>query len=229
MNVTVWRCDLDREVASLDTLDAAERTRAAAFAFEHLRRRYIVAHSFLRSVLGSALGIAPAAICFESSQHGKPHLANPTAIAFNLSHAQSIAYVAIAPVGDLGIDVELHHRIDDLMAVARTVFSPLEIRELEREQGDALVAGFLRCWTRKEAYVKALGVGLGAELRDITVHPNTVDITVPSIAGVSDVPFFVRTVPSREGEYVAIASTHTIDRIEVREFRSPSPLGRGLG
>lgn len=220
MNVTVWRCDLDREIASLDVLDDAERARAAAFAFEHLRRRYIVAHSFLRHVLASQSGIAAGAIRFEATEHGKPFLAGNPHLQFNMSHAQGIAYVALAPEGDLGVDVELHHAIDDLMNVARTVYSPIELQQLEKMSGEAQTAGFLRCWTRKEAYVKALGVGLGAALREITVHPQVSDITVPPIEGVSDAPFFVRTVPSRADEYVAVASTNEIERIEVQEFSS---------
>ena len=218
MKVIVWRCGLDRGIASLDTLDEAERARAAAFAFEHLRRRYVVAHSFLRQVLADTIGAAAQSIRFETSAHGKPFLADHPTVQFNMSHAQGIAYIAIAPSGHLGVDVELHHRIEDLMNVARTVYSPVELHELELMSGDEQTAGFLRCWTRKEAYVKALGVGLGAELREITVHPRVDDITVSPIDGVSDVSFFVRTVPSAANEYVAVASTEEIRQIEVREF-----------
>jgi len=218
VNVTVWRCDLERGIASLDTLDAAERARAAKFAFEHHRHRYIVAHSFLRSVLGSALGIAPAAVQFESREFGKPVLAHRTSLVFNMSHSQAIAYVALAQGGDIGLDVELHHSIGDLMGVARTVFSPSEIEELQLASGEEQVAMFLRCWTRKEAYVKALGVGLGAELRDITVRPRAVDIEVPALAGISDVPFHIRTLDSRTEEYLALATTVAPQRIDSHEF-----------
>jgi len=225
VNVTVVRCDLERGIASLDMLDPAERGRAAAFVFEHHRRRYVAAHTFLRSVLGAVLGVAPAALRFAATEHGKPYLPDHPALAFNMSHSDSIAYVAIAAEGEIGVDVELHHPLDDLMGVARTVFSTLEVAQLEREVGNAQIAAFLRCWTRKEAYVKALGIGLGAQLTDITVHCTQDAVLVPPIVGVSQVPFHVRAVPSREGEYVAIATTRPVASIETKEF--PLPEGEG--
>jgi 4'-phosphopantetheinyl transferase len=225
VNVTVVRCDLERGIASVDVLDAAERRRASAFVFERHRRRYLAAHTFLRSVLGAALDVAPAALRFAATENGKPYLPEHPGFAFNMSHADSIAYVAMASAGSIGVDVEVHHPLEDLLGVARSVFSPLELEQLEREAGNAQIAAFLRCWTRKEAYVKALGVGLGAQLTDITVLPTQDAVIVPPIEGVSDVPFHVRTVPSGEEEYVAIATTHAITALAVREFSLPKGEG----
>lgn len=217
MNVTVWRCDLDRGVASLDTLDVEERARAAAFVFDQHRHRYIVAHCFLRSVLASALGVTPASLAFSATEHHKPYLAAHP-IAFNMSHADGVAYVAIASAGDLGVDVELHRSMEDLLGVARLVFSPSEVTEVREASGDEQLAKFLRCWTRKEAYVKALGVGLGAALTSITVGSAPVDLEVPPLRDISDVAFHVRSLPSIVGEYAAIATTVRPDRVELIEF-----------
>jgi 4'-phosphopantetheinyl transferase len=218
VNVTVWRCDLDNGVASLDTLDEVERARAAAFVFEHHRRRYIVAHSFLRSVLGAALMVAPSSIRFSVTEHGKPYLANYNGLTFNLSHSDRIAYVAIGSAGEIGMDVELHRHMDDVLRLAETVFSPDEIREIESVAGDAQVARFLHCWTRKESYVKAIGVGLGAELTSITVRTTTDPISVLPRPGVSDLTFYVQTLASPPREYVALATSAVPDRIVITDF-----------
>jgi 4'-phosphopantetheinyl transferase len=217
VNVTVWRCDLDHGVASLDTLDEVERTRAAAFVFEHHRRRYIVAHSFLRSVLGAALTVAPTSIRFSATEHGKPYVAN-YGLTFNLSHSDHIAYVAISSTGEIGIDVELHRHMDDVLRLAATVFSPDEIREIESVPANAQIARFLRCWTRKESYVKAVGVGLGAELTSITVRSTSDPISVLPRPGVSDSIFYIRTLASPSAEYVALATSALPNRVVVSDF-----------
>lgn len=216
----VWRCDLDRGIASLDTLDRTERERAAAFVFEHHRRRYIVAHVFLRAVLAQSLSVTPASLRFAATEHHKPYLKDHPTVAFNMSHADGVAYVAIAAAGDLGVDVELHHSIDDLLGVARLVFSASEVAEVREAAGEERIVRFLRCWTRKEAYVKALGVGLGTELTSITVGTWTDDVVVPPLQGISDLAFHVRTVPSRSGEHVAIATSVRPGTIEVVDWNS---------
>lgn len=218
MNVTVWRCDLDRGVASLDTLDEAERARAAAFVFEHHRRRYIASHCFLRAVLASALNASPAGLRFAATEHRKPFLVDHPTLAFNMSHADGIAYVAIGSAGEIGVDVELHHSMTDLLGVARLVFAPSEVADVGAAAGEEQVAKFLRCWTRKEAYVKALGVGLGAELTSITVGSAAIDVEVPPLRGISDVPFYVRSLSTSASEYAAIAATVRPDRVELVEF-----------
>jgi len=216
----VWRCDLDRELASPDVLDDQERARAARFAFEHLRRRYVAAHAFVRTVLGAALSREPQSLVFDTSEHGKPFL-EQDALAFNLSHADSIAYLVVGGTAPIGIDVELHHRIDDLMGVARTVFSTSEMAVLERAGEDERDTLFLRCWTRKEAYVKALGVGLGARLTDITVLPSCEDVVVPASEGVSDSSFHVRSIEASVAEYVAIATAGIPHAVLLRDFHLP--------
>jgi 4'-phosphopantetheinyl transferase len=218
VNVTVWRCDLDNGFASLDTLDEVERARAAAFVFEHHRRRYIVAHSFLRSVLGAALTVAPTSVRFSATEHGKPYIANHNGLTFNLSHSDHIAYVAIGSTGEIGIDVELHRHMDDVLRLAEAVFSPDEIQEIESVSADTQIARFLHCWTRKESYVKAVGVGLGAELTSITVRSTTDPISVLPRPGISDSTFYIRTLTSSSAEYVALATSVLPDRVVVSDF-----------
>jgi 4'-phosphopantetheinyl transferase len=216
-DIQVWRCDLDKGIASQRSLDDLERARAERFAFEHLRRRYIGSHVFVRTVLARVLGTRAEDLVFEASGDGKPFLRDYD-LAFNLSHSNAIAYLVIGGVDPIGIDVETHHDIDDLMDVARTVFSQAEMMALESAAVHDRTQLFLRCWTRKEAYVKALGVGLGARLCGITVRPDVVDVIVPAIPGVSARPFHVRSIHSAASEYVAIATASEPRTITLHDF-----------
>jgi 4'-phosphopantetheinyl transferase len=216
-DIQVWRCGLDNGIASQHSLDQAERARAARFAFDHLSRRYIGSHAFMRTVLAQVLGTRSESLVFDASENGKPFLRDYE-LAFNLSHSNAIAYLAIGGVDPIGIDVETHHHIDDLMSVARTVFSQRELAVLESAAAGDRTKLFLRCWTRKEAYVKALGVGLGARLCDITVGPILDDIVVPAMPGVSSRSFHVRSISSAATEYVAIATVTEPRTVTLREY-----------
>jgi 4'-phosphopantetheinyl transferase len=216
-DIQVWRCDLDHGIASQHSLDDLERARAERFAFDHLKRRYIGSHVFMRTVLARVLKTRAEELVFDASENGKPFLRNYR-LAFNLSHSNAVAYLAIGGDDPIGIDVETHHDIDDLMSVARTVFSPVEMTEVERAVARDRTQLFLRCWTRKEAYVKALGVGLGARLCDITVRPDVTDVVVPAISGISERPFHVRSIRSAVTEYVAIATAAEPRTVTLLEF-----------
>lgn len=165
--VHVWYFDLD---LSGDALDEAarpvtedERERAARFLFDVHRRRYLAAHGQLRAILGTYLD----GFRVVEGKNGKPEL-EPAHLHFNLTHSQGLGACAIAPV-PVGIDVEVLHDVPDLERVATTCFSAAEQQELLRTAPDERLAAFLRGWTRKEAYLKATGDGLGAALGDFTV------------------------------------------------------------
>jgi 4'-phosphopantetheinyl transferase len=88
-------------------------------------------------------------------------------VEFNLAHSGGKAVIALAGDAAIGVDIELLRPIDDVESLARLVFSDVERRELEFASDP--VSAFLNGWTRKEAYVKALGLGLSAPLTKITV------------------------------------------------------------
>lgn len=155
---------------------------------------------------------------FAAAEHGKPYLVGYD-LAFNLSHSASTAYLVLGGTEPIGIDVELPHVIEDLMSVARSVFSHREIGEIESATEEARAGLFLRCWTRKEAYVKALGVGLGARLSDITVGSAREDVVVPATFGISEKSFHVRTLEAPFGEHAAIATMSPPAGVAVRDFR----------
>lgn len=162
-------------------LDAGERERAARFHFEVHRERYVAAHGQLREVLGAYVGAAPEALRFEHEERGKPRLAETAAdgtstsgLAFNLSHSEDAGLLAIGRLAPLGADIEVQRHLPDLEALAASHFTASELRELHDLPEARRHDGFFAAWTRKEAYVKALGAGLSVPLDgfEVALHPD---------------------------------------------------------
>ena len=172
VDVVVESLDVD-EAPLRALLSPDEQQRAARFVFREDRRRYIVARARLRQLLGERLGAAPRALEFIYSEHGKPALAPRYEgdLRFNLSHCEDVAVYAFADAAEVGVDVEAVRRLDDADEIAMRVFSPRErVAYLRLPEGER-PWGFFRCWTRKEAFVKALGSGLSHPLEDLDVSP----------------------------------------------------------
>lgn len=174
-DVHVWHIDLrDMGTDAVNLLDAAELARAQRFVYAHDWRRYVAAHAWLRRVLGAYLGIAPQHLRFDADAHGKPMLAHrhangDAALRFNMSHSKDIALIAVTSGPEVGVDIEALR--DDLPGpdLAAGVLSAGELDELARCAPQDHPAVFVGCWTRKEACLKALGVGLGLEPRALDV------------------------------------------------------------
>jgi 4'-phosphopantetheinyl transferase len=172
--IHVWAWALDPAAVDLATnveiLDRQERERMQRFHFAPDRARFAVAHANLRTILAGYLGQPAASIQFHIDEFGKPeldHSDTPSSIHFNLSHSRSIALLAVADKRPVGVDVEEVRPIEP--EVADTHFSTLERSQLIQLRGDAWLAGFYRCWTRKEAILKAEGVGLSHALDSFDV------------------------------------------------------------
>ena len=174
--VHVFRFHLsgDDEVSAL--LDDSEGERARRFIFDHHRRRFTVAHGVKRQILSHVLGVPPGGLQFAAGPWGKPFLREPNLsnLGFNLSHSGDWALLAIAPITTVGVDLEQHRTLGDMDGVARVSFSPRELkrwRSLEEHQREV---GFFNAWTRKEAYIKAIGQGLHCPLDsfDVSLHPD---------------------------------------------------------
>lgn len=174
----VWRTDLERSLGAHDgaaVLDADERARAARFCFEHDRRHWTRARARLRCLVGAYLGRAPAEVTFACGAHGKPELAGPRpeALQFNVSHSAGRALLAFARTARIGVDLE---RIRPELArdgIAAAAFSAGERAELARLPAAEREAAFFACWSRKEAFVKATGegIGYGLEAFDVSLAP----------------------------------------------------------
>lgn len=165
------------QLAALGELLApGERARAARFLLPGLAAHFTVAHARLRQLLSPLLGIAPAGIEFATGAHGKPRLAGAAAgadIHFNLSHSGSFGLVGWARHHEIGVDIEAWRPMRDEAALVRRFFSAAEIAAYEALPPAQRSEGFFNCWTRKEAYVKAVGRGLTLPLDSFDVSLDT--------------------------------------------------------
>jgi 4'-phosphopantetheinyl transferase len=168
--------------AASEPLEAAlsrdERARAARFRFERDRRRFVVCRSRLRAILARYVGVSPGEIGFVYGEHGKPALAPPwdqTQIEFNLSHTQELAVVAVSREKPLGIDVERVRPVRGTQKIVARYFSPREQGLLDRLGSADLLTGFHTVWTRKEACLKAAGMGLSFPPAQIDVGLTSTD------------------------------------------------------
>jgi 4'-phosphopantetheinyl transferase len=175
--VDVWRVSLDLSPDTVkyleSTLSEDEFQRAARFRFTPDRERYIVAHLSLRNILSEYLGCEPKQLLFSANQYGKPKLEGHN-LEFNLSHSGDYALVAVTRDRKVGVDVE-HIRSDmEHEKIAKRFFSPNEVVEFRGLPPEHKVHGFFNCWTRKEAYIKAQGLGLSLPLDsfDVSLTPN---------------------------------------------------------
>jgi 4'-phosphopantetheinyl transferase len=139
-------------------LDSRELHRMRSFKFARDRARYAVTHANVRRILGVYLNRPPEQVRLQTDRLGKPELAQEFSLTFNLSHSRSIGILAVAPGEPVGVDVEDVRPIEP--EVAARYFSAAELAALNQLRGDDWLTGFYRCWTRKEAILKAEGVGL---------------------------------------------------------------------
>jgi 4'-phosphopantetheinyl transferase len=152
-----------------------ETDRAARFSFSHLRESFVIARGALRYLLGRYLDLHPASIRFIYGSNGKPALASAANIQFNITHSGSLAAVALTADCQIGVDLEQIRPLSDLQHIADRYFCSEEAAEIMSLPPSERERAFFCCWTRKEAYIKAIGDGLSAPLDGfrVTVQPNT--------------------------------------------------------
>jgi 4'-phosphopantetheinyl transferase len=176
--VHLWRAELDVAPALLDLLGTClnreEMERSARFRRELDRTRFVAARGWLRTLLARYLNTAPSEIRLAVGLDGKPRLAGgPGRLRFNLAHSDRVAVCAVAWDREVGVDVERLRPDFPIDEVARSFFSIQERADLAAlPRSDRMRAAF-DCWTRKEAYLKAVGTGLLRPLDefDVTVLP----------------------------------------------------------
>ncbi len=170
--VHLWAWPLQTDTqdlsAHIELLERAELERMHRFHFAPDRERYAVAHANVRRILGGYLHQPAKKISFGANRFGKPELAgDASSLHFSLSHSHSIAVLAVAHGLPLGVDIEEVRPIE--REVATTHFSASELSQLNQLTGDEWLGGFYRCWTCKEAILKAEGVGLHRALDSFDV------------------------------------------------------------
>lgn len=179
--VHVWRGSLDQAPTIVERfaqlLSEDEHARARRFHFETDRQHFIVARGCLRMLISRYTGIPPEEIQFSYGTHGKPQLVSSTAqvgpFNFNLAHSGGLALYAFTQVGEIGVDVELIRRDFTGDEIAQRFFSTAECDCLTQLPKGSRHQAFFNCWTRKEAFIKAMGSGLSLPLDqfDVTLSP----------------------------------------------------------
>jgi 4'-phosphopantetheinyl transferase len=212
--VQLWRLDLDAigadEARWQSLLSSDETARASRFHFQRDRQRFVASRALLRTILGNYLAIEPSSLSFSYSKREKPSLGpahSGSGITFNVSHSGVIALFAFTCHRDIGVDVEQVRHSSDLDAVARRFFSAHEQDQLATLASEARIEAFFRCWTRKEAYIKATGDGLALPLSqfDVSVAPGEPNALLATRPDASEAErWLLREVPAGSGYLAAV-------------------------
>lgn len=172
----IWLNASDEVSASYRALLTPEEVaRADKFAFDHLRKHYQVSQGALRILLARYLNCQPCELSFTLGPRGKPVLNDEARLRFNLSNSGNLALYSFTSDCEVGIDVEQFRELQDLESIAAKYFCDAETSQLLSIESDrARQEAFFRCWTRKEAYIKAVGTGLYLPLDQfqVTLLPN---------------------------------------------------------
>lgn len=219
----VWRYDLDgacAESLAAGTLSEPELRRAAGLVFARDRRRFRAGRLALRQVLSRYVGDPAASLSLATRSDGKPYLVDHD-IEFNVSHSGSAWICAIARGTPVGVDVEMIRAVPNCLSVARHHFSRVEADALAAVPPECRDQAFLVCWTRKEAYLKVLGLGIVADLDAFVAGLGPDDVTVPSIAAEVAGEVRLRTFSPGPGALGALGFMETPSRIEY--FVVPAP------
>jgi len=214
--VRLWRVDLEAvggdESRWKRVLSSDELTRAARFHFSRDRQRFVATRAWLRMILASYLGTDANSLSFSYSKREKPSLGSAhedNGITFNVSHSAGIALLGFARRREIGVDVEQLRPDSDLEAIARRFFSTHEQSQLAALPAEERVDAFFRCWTRKEAYIKATGDGLSLPLSQFDVslvsgETNALLATRPDSSEAGR--WLLREVPAGHGYIAAVCA-----------------------
>jgi 4'-phosphopantetheinyl transferase len=161
----------DIMVACTNLLSAPEQARAEKFKFARDRDLFVATHVALRSILARYLKQSAMDIDFGTGPNGKPSLAAGSSrhVSFNLSHSGGLAMIAVASCREVGVDVELIKQDFAFDEIAERFFTAREVAALRALPDDVRCQGFFKCWTSKEAFLKAKGTGLSGELDEIEI------------------------------------------------------------
>lgn len=166
--VHVWAVPLTGDPEPFGKLlSPAEHDRLQRYRFADHQRRYQIGHGALRRILAGYMDKDPETVDFRQGPRGKPYLVGDGPF-FNLSHSGKLALIGFATT-ELGLDVEKVRHLESLTKIAERHFSGAEFGKLVELEGDDRELAFYRCWTRKEAYIKALGEGLSLPLDSFDV------------------------------------------------------------
>jgi 4'-phosphopantetheinyl transferase len=214
--VQLWRVDLEairaNESRWQKILSNDESERASRFYFLRDRQSFVASRAVLRMILAGYLAVDPGSLSFSYSKREKPSLGAAYAksdIRFNVTHSGDIAMLAFTRQREIGVDVEQIRSDVEVESIARRFFSTHERMQLAALSSEEKVVAFFRCWTRKEAYIKATGDGLSLPLDQFDVslgmeESNALLATRPDESEASR--WLLREVPTHPGYIAAVCA-----------------------
>ena len=180
--IDIWRTPLDLPQQKIDgyrsVLSEDELQRARRFKVKRKNREYIISRGLLRTVLGKTLNSDPRELVFRYTEHDKPYIETieqGLPVKFNVSHSHNQTLIAVTLGNTVGIDIERIRQNVEFRKLATRFFSRQEGEELNTYTDTGIPRAFFACWTRKEAFVKALGDGISFGLSEFSVSTNPYD------------------------------------------------------
>jgi 4'-phosphopantetheinyl transferase len=219
-DVHVWAVSLEIDASELRSLKARlppdERMRASRYLRAEPRRNFVASRAALRAILARYLDVPSAEVAIEFDSNGKPRLAGGAAatdLRFNLAHSGDLALVAIAQNCEIGVDIVVLRPIEHWQQIAARYFHPAEARAISAADPAEQYEAFLRCWTRKEAILKAAGTGLSHSLDSFAVPLSAslrswVENSATSGASSARSRYWLQALAPRPGYIAAVASVN---------------------
>ena len=232
-DVHVWHSSIAVARSEFDDLEGVltpdERRRADRFHRNCDRAAFVVARGMVRLLAARYCGLAPAELVIECSASGKPSFAGKAAadgMEFNVSHTSDLAACVFAHRRRVGIDVEAVRGIPDADAIAASLFSPTEAAEYGQLPAALRPRAFLSAWTRKEAFLKAIGDGLSRPLNSFSVAfaPNLPPRLVESRLPLPPGDWTIRAPDLGPGHVAAVVCEGAACDPTVRRLRSDSAV-----
>lgn len=224
--VHVWQLDLvSREITTKkweQLLSSEEQARAKRYQVERGRFQYVATRGFLRVVLAHYLLADARSLVLRKSKNDKPELGPPHSshgLEFNVSHSGDMVLLAFSARRPVGIDVERLRTDLDVLSIARRFFSFYEQEKLQAVEHRDRVAAYFRCWTRKEAFIKANGSGLSLPLDqfDVSITPGDTDALIATRPNSAEAQqWLLRDIPVRPGYAAALCAAGRDWQLEIQ-------------
>ncbi|MDP3589874.1 MAG: 4'-phosphopantetheinyl transferase superfamily protein [Methylobacter sp.] len=223
--IQIWHGNISSEDADYPNywrvLDADEQARAGKFKNDLLRKRFVEVHGRLRKLLAQILNESPEKINIKTAEHGKPYLVDTPELAFNLSHSADAMVIAVGLNCQLGVDIEFCKSRTSLAGLVDKCFAEEEIAYWNKLPEAQQISEFYRFWTRKEAFVKATGRGIGLGLNLCVVNPEnpTGFLRVPEGCGEASI-WHVQDIALGQGVCGTLVTDKDIVGVRLIDFAS---------
>ncbi len=216
--VDVFRINLaDPDLRDVSIVSVAETQRANKFKRARDSERYLASHVALRLILGRRLGCAPQEILLKEGVFGKPVVATAPDVEFSLSRSGEIALIAISELTPVGVDIEMVGRSPGSLPLPLSQLAPFERIALSALEPHQQLAAFFRCWVRKEAVLKAAGIGLRKGLQHfvVPISSNSAPDAAMTVSLPGGEQWRLFDIPLRTGYAAAVAMKSSV-------YRAPS-------